>query len=65
MTNRQYRAFLDLLMVADPWPVEDEENHQIMIDMANDEAEKRGYTDWIDAYHEMPEIGNCMRRVKE
>ena len=59
MTDKELRAFLDLLMVSDPWPVCDKHgvvdlNSQvILIALADREAGKSGrdFLDWIDAHH--------------
>lgn len=55
MTVKQYRAFLNLLMCSDPWPTPDAAENRILCEFADAEAIKHGYTDWIDAYHRMPE----------
>lgn len=52
MDDKQFLSFLSLLMCSDPWPVQnDEDGYHNMISLANAEAERRGYKDWIDAYH--------------
>lgn len=56
MNTREFRAFLNLFMCSDPWPLSDTE-HQILTEWADHEAESWGYTDWIDAYHELPDGG--------
>ena len=55
-TEDRFRAFLDLLMCSDPWPVRDsgsvdEANHAAMIELANAEAKFRGYDSWVEAFH--------------
>ena len=54
MSDEQYRALLDLMMCSDPWPVtgDDTENQVLVTELANTEAVKRGYENWVDAYHE-------------
>jgi hypothetical protein len=53
MNNQEFRAFLDLLMCSDPWPVGDDgESQRIMKNWANDQARLRGYKDWVDAWHD-------------
>jgi len=47
----EFRAFLSLLMCCDPWPCDDNGNQDTVIFYANRESVERGYTDWIDAYH--------------
>ena len=51
MTDMQFKSFLDLMMVSDPWPL-DERQHSTMLDLADEESGKRGYLNWIVAYHE-------------
>lgn len=52
VNDTNYRALLDLIMCSDPWPVEGE-NQQIIESMANEEAKRRGFDTWVDAYHQM------------
>lgn len=49
MTDEQFKIFLELLMCSDPWPMD--HGHDVMADFADDESRKRGFEDWIDAYH--------------
>ncbi len=52
MEDYIYRAILDLLMCSDPYPVPDDGvGQKILTALANDEAKKRGYGDWVVAYH--------------
>ena len=51
MTNMQFRAFLDLMMVSDPWPLDPQAN-KTLEEFADAESKKRGYEEWITAYHE-------------
>ena len=55
MNKDEYRKFLDLLMCSDPWPIEDdgEEGQQILQDYADRKAKEYGWSDWIEAYHQM------------
>jgi len=54
MNNTEFRAFLDLLMCSDPWPVKPDNNTQYtLIKFADKESQNRGFTDWIEAYHKM------------
>ena len=52
MTDKEFRALLDLIMRADPWPVENDggANQAIIESFANVEAAKRHYDGWIEAY---------------
>lgn len=55
MNDTQYRAFLDLMMCSDPWPVPVRNGidaNKVLEDFAHDEALKRGFDGWIVAYHE-------------
>ena len=53
MDDREYRAYLNLLMCCDPWPeTTDEQSQEILDGFADKEAKKRGYDTWITAYHE-------------
>ena len=55
MSDAQFRTFLDLLMVSDPWPLE--YGKESMDDLADDESRKRGFSDWIEAYHQFEHPG--------
>jgi hypothetical protein len=56
MNDEQFRAFLDLIMCSDPWPVfdywgaRDDKSLALLRNLATDLARKRGYADWIDAH---------------
>jgi len=55
MTDKEFRAFLDLMMFSDPWPVADDgKSHRILTEWANREANNHGYGDWVEAYHLLP-----------
>ena len=55
MNPIEFRAFLDLLMCSDPWPVRDNKNVATgdiaMTNYADQVAAEYGFTNWIDAYH--------------
>jgi hypothetical protein len=53
MTDAQLRVFMALLMCSDPWPLE-HSTRDVMVGLANEEAERRGFDDWIEAYHQLP-----------
>lgn len=54
MNPKQFRAFLDLLMCSDPWPVDDGGESQKALDkFANEEAVRHGQRDWVGAYHHL------------
>lgn len=50
MTDLQFRYFLDLIMVSDPWPLDVKAGEEL-IALANEESVKRGFENWIYAYH--------------
>lgn len=59
MNDTQYRAFLDLMMCSDPWPVVDRDgsdSNAILEGLALDEARARGFDSWIVAYHEFKPV---------
>ncbi len=54
MSDNEFKAFMTLLMCSDPWPVPDQgegDGEAVLKELAEQEAVKRGYTDWISAYH--------------
>ena len=53
MTDAEFRTLLDLWMVSDPWPLDD--NAHSVIEAYLDRASiDRGFPNWVVAYHEMP-----------
>jgi hypothetical protein len=50
MSDIEFRYFMYLLMVSDPWPL-DSHAYTSLHDLADNEAKKRGYDGWIEAYH--------------
>jgi len=50
MTEQEFRALLNLFMSADPWPASTED-HTVIEDMLNKEAEAHKYDGWIEAFH--------------
>ena len=55
MNDNEFRTFLDLLMVSDPWPLE--YGHETLTDFADSQSRERGYSDWIEAYHNFEHPG--------
>lgn len=51
MKNMELRALLDLLMVSDPWPL-DNQAQRHLVDFADRESQRRGFENWTVAYHE-------------
>jgi len=51
MKDMQFRALLDLMMVCDPWPLEDNGSRNELLRLLTNEAKKRGYDDSLAAYH--------------
>jgi hypothetical protein len=58
MTDTQFRALLDLVMCSDPWPV-NAANQVIVWVWMDIESIRRGYTDWVDAYHHFRFVAKC------
>lgn len=54
MTDKEFRALLNLYMVSDPWPLEDKESNAAVGRVLARESDRRGYEDWVGAYHEIP-----------
>lgn len=61
MNDKEFRAFMDLLMCSDPWPVDDKDNQAIMISLADKEAKKRRFEGWITAYHMFGEAASHVK----
>ena len=55
MSKTTFKAFCEMLMCADPWPVPESsfDTERVLKDWADIEARRQGYTDWIDAYHKL------------
>lgn len=63
MKDNEFRMLLDLRMVSDPWPL-DEQASETMLEMLNRKAALEGYMDWVDAYHRFrlpsdPQVVQC------
>lgn len=50
--DRVFRDLLDLVMVNDPWPLDDASEQRIK-HLLITESEARGYDGWVEAYHEV------------
>lgn len=50
-TAQEYGTLCDWLMASDPFPLEKSRRDRMEY-MLNKEAERRGYDDWIQAYHD-------------
>lgn len=51
MNEEELKAFCELLMVSDPWPTE-KFSEDILKLYADKQAQKHGFTDWIEFYNE-------------
>lgn len=51
MTDKQFHLLCTLFMVSDPWPLSDEE-HKAAEQFLDEEARRRGWKDWLGAYHQ-------------
>lgn len=47
-----FRVLLNLYMVSDPWPLEQEEDDRLEA-WLSEVARERGYDGWVHAYHEL------------
>jgi len=52
ISDEAFRELLNLFMASDPWPLEGERSKAVIFGFLCAEASKRGYDDWIEAYHE-------------
>ena len=50
MNDSLFRDVLDLFMVCDPWPLSIG-THLNMVYELDKEAQKRGFSGWVEAYH--------------
>lgn len=50
MDDYEFYDFLALMMCSDPWP--DSVNRDTLEAFADRESVKRGYDDWIEAFHQ-------------
>lgn len=53
MSREELRAFLDILMCSDPWPIKGDNSREILDAFATAEARRHGFADWLDAYHHL------------
>lgn len=49
LTQPEFQVLLDLMMVSDPWPLQD--GRDILVRLLNAESRQRDHASWIDAYH--------------
>jgi hypothetical protein len=52
LSDNDFSTILAWLMVSDPWPLSDGHRDRI-VRMLNADAERRGFEDWTEAYHEL------------
>lgn len=50
LTNKQFRVLMDLAMVSDPWPLNDDKD--VIDELLHTEARERGFDGWYVVYHE-------------
>lgn len=50
--DQEFRELLNLVMVSDPWPLDDE-SEKVVTGFLEREAQERGFDTWTEAYHEM------------
>lgn len=51
MDTETFGSLLTLLMCSDPWPTSSPEDEKLLEEYADAEAQRYGYTDWIEAFH--------------
>jgi hypothetical protein len=59
ISDLAFRALLDWFMASDPWPLDDGNSRAVIFGFICAEASKRGYDDWIEAYHEFDPEGDA------
>ena len=62
MRDTEFRAFLDLLMCSDPWPIPDKSSQLILSRYADKVSAQFGYADWIEAYHNL-DVSESLARI--
>lgn len=62
MTAIELEALCDMLLVSDPFPLP-EYVHQILLDFANAESQRRGFSDWSDALHNIGALAEEEKRL--
>ena len=58
------RELLDLFMVSDPWPLEGHRTQGLLFGFICAETAKRGYDDWIEAYHHFERDGQVDKTTR-
>ena len=55
MEDKEFKAFLALMMCSDPWPIspdkDGDDGQGTLLDFIEKESNLRGYDGWIEAYH--------------
>lgn len=64
MIDKEFRSFLDLIMVSDPWPL-DLGGRAVLEEYANRQSRLRGYDNWTDAYHRFTGQGRIRMKIFE
>lgn len=57
-------AFVDLFMVSDPWPLDDDAHTRIET-FLDAESVRAGFVDWLDLYHTLPPTPTTLKLVKD
>jgi hypothetical protein len=52
LSDNHFSTLLAWVMVSDPWQLSEHQRER-MVEMLDSEAERRGFTDWTEAYHEL------------
>lgn len=52
MVTKELQAFLNLMMVSDPWPLSPEARVRLEA-LAGRESRRRGYETWVEAHHSL------------
>lgn len=51
MDDYAFMSLMSLMMCSDPWPTSNQDDYKYLNALLNRESIRRGYCDWVDAYH--------------
>ncbi len=51
MDDQAFVSLMTLMMCSDPWPTSSQTDYVRLNRFLNRESIRRGYADWVDAYH--------------